>query len=79
MEDVINKIRFALLGRPKKINSSSIFRGVSKTKNGWDSRIKYKGELYLLGCFKLEIDAANAYNNFVIDNNFPHPLNEIGA
>lgn len=73
--DVVEKIRDAVINRPKIRNSTSRFRGVSKYKHKWDARIKYKKQLFLLGTFQTEIQAAQAYNDFVIQNGFPHPLN----
>lgn len=75
--DIIEKIRIGLINRNKKSNSTSKYRGVCFNKGAWDSRIKYKGQLFILGRYKNEDDAARAYNEFVKEKGFPHPLNLI--
>lgn len=66
------------IGKKSK-NASSLFFGVrkilSKNKISWQSNINVKGKKIYLGTFKLEIDAAKAYNIYVIQNNLPHPIN----
>lgn len=48
----------------KTENQTSIYKGViwHKGKQQWQSRIRIKGKRIYLGYFKLEKDAANAYN-----------------
>lgn len=52
------------MANQRKQEGSSIFKGVTWTDKGrcWVSRIRYLGHLYTLGRFKLEIDAARAYD-----------------
>jgi hypothetical protein len=61
------------------INSknTSGYRGVSLSFGKWVSQIASNGILYRLGRF-IDINmAAQAYNNFVIENKTHHPLNII--
>lgn len=66
----------ALLYKKKK-NSSSKFFGVSLHKNEqkWSSWIVIEKRKIHLGWFKEEIEAAKTYDNYVINNNLPRPLN----
>jgi group I intron endonuclease len=60
-------------------NSSSKYYGVSFHKQGnfWVVTITMNGKTKHIGTFKTEILAAQAYNDYVIKNNLPNPLNEI--
>lgn len=59
----------------KRKNSTSKYYGVSLDGKKWRVDIKYKNKMYRLGHFKDEILAAKKYDEFIIENNFPHPLN----
>jgi group I intron endonuclease len=41
----------------------------------WAASISVMGSRFNLGTYKEEIDAARAYDAYVIENNLPHPLN----
>lgn len=73
----INSVNTRLLS----INNKSGFRGVSKHvyKNNvkWRSRIAVKNKKISLGVYNTKIEAANAYDNFVIKNKLPNPINSI--
>jgi hypothetical protein len=60
-------------------NNSSGFRGVGKDKgkSRWYARIALNGRRIRLGLFDSAIEAAVAYNNYVIAKNLPHQLNII--
>lgn len=59
--------------------NTSGYRGVSfhKNKNKWISSIKVFGKQIHLGYFSTALDAAKAYNDYVIKNNLEHTLNII--
>jgi hypothetical protein len=64
----------------KKSNSSSEYFGITKTmdKNKYiyyRTRIVDNGIQIDLGNFKNEIDAAKAWDKYVIEHNLPNPLN----
>lgn len=57
--------------------NTSGYRGVSynKRNNRFIAQIKSNNRYFFLGSFKLAIDAARAYDKFVIDNNSEHTRN----
>jgi group I intron endonuclease len=61
----------------KRKNSSSKYLGVffDKSKNKWGAALCYKKEKISIGCFVDEIDAAKAYDKYVIENNIDRELN----
>lgn len=64
----------------KNINSSSKYFGVcmKKGRKGniyWMAFTRINKKQKYLGIFKIEIDAAKAYDNFIIKNNIDRPLN----
>lgn len=63
----------------KKIRShnTSGFRGVSfhKKHNKWTAQICINAKLKNLGLFKDPLDAAKAYDNYVVENNLEHTIN----
>lgn len=65
--------------RNKKLlysNNKTGFRGVIKRKeNIYESNISIKSKKIYLGSFKTDIEAAKAYDNYVIDNGLEHTLN----
>ena len=62
----------------RKTNTSG-YRGVSWHKNikKWTAQINVNKKLKHLGTYSNKIEAAIAYNNYVIDNNLEHSLNNI--
>ncbi len=62
-------------GKPKR--NTSGYKGVSKVKNGWISRITVNKKEFCLGTFNEKIDAAKAYNKFIDDNNLEHQKERI--
>ncbi|HHX80898.1 MAG TPA: GIY-YIG nuclease family protein, partial [Acholeplasmataceae bacterium] len=79
-EETKAKIAKSLTGRKNKVNGTSIYYGVSMRKNrksiSWQAVIKINKKQKHIGCFKTEIEAAKAYDNFVKEN-IPYkiPLN----
>jgi len=78
MEVIVKMKRSAQ--RRKLPNASSSFIGVEKRylKNGkvfWIARVYFDGKKYHAGSFKTELDAARAYDRYVIDHNIDRPLN----
>jgi group I intron endonuclease len=69
----------------KTKNATSKFFGVYKyiCNNGkyvrWIAAIRMYGKVNRVGTFKTEIEAAYAYNCYVIKNKLPHPLNDIST
>lgn len=64
----------------KHHSSTSKYYGVStKLSKGkylyYASQVQYKNKFYRLGQYKSEVDAAKSYDNFIVENNLPHPLN----
>ena len=73
----VNATNTRLLGK----NNKSGYRGVSKHKNHkgktqWRSRITYKGDIISLGVYETKIEAANAYDEYVLKHNLGHPTNK---
>ena len=54
------------MNRPKQINNTSGFKGVSAKGKGWMARINVRGKCFYLGTFKDKIDSAMAYNEAAI-------------
>lgn len=62
----------------KLSNAKSSYRGVSITfNNTYKCSTTNNGKKIHIGTFKTEIDAAIAYNDYIIRNNLSHPLNKI--
>jgi len=59
----------------KLANSSSKYFGVSKERKSWQIRTCVNGKEVRIGRSKDEILAAKMYDNYVIENNLPNPLN----
>lgn len=59
-----------------KYNTSG-YRGVSlhSIKKKWRARVNFKKKTYYAGEYTTKEEAAIAYDNIVIENNWPHPLN----
>ena len=58
-------------------NNTSGYRGVFhiKENNNWKAQVRVNGRLVHLGYFKKALDAAIAYDEYVIDNNLEHTTN----
>ncbi len=54
-----------------------IFRKKKNLKKPWLARIQWNNIEYKLGWYSTSHQAAEAYNNFVIDNKTNHPLNKV--
>lgn len=63
--------------RKLRNTNKSGYRGVSyfKRDDKWKAQIRVDSKVINLGCFKDKIDAAKAYDNYVIDNKLEHTLN----
>jgi hypothetical protein len=61
----------------KSDNTSSIYLGVSKRNSKWEAAVKANGKNNYVGVFQTEIEAAIARDNFIIENNLPHKLNNV--
>lgn len=66
----------------KRKNASSVYYGVSKQVTrkkyvSWRADISLDGKREYIGIFKTEIEAAKAYNNYVVENHLPNPLNNL--
>lgn len=59
----------------KNPNASSQFYGVSKKGNRWCASIKIKQKSIYLGLYKSEEEAAEAYDDYVIENSILRNLN----
>lgn len=69
-------------GKHKKHkNSSSVYYGVSSYKKGkyfyWRAITIVDGKQVHIGSYSTELEAALAYNDYVISHNLPNPLNEL--
>ena len=71
--------RFEVLENKKKrktFKSTSIYSGVNKTKNGkYRCSLKINKKTITIGTFKDEIDAAKAYDKYIVENNINRELN----
>ena len=59
----------------KDLDASSKYFGVYRKKNCWVAQFKKERRSIHIGSFNNEIDAAKAYDEYVLKNNFFHPLN----
>ena len=75
-KEIGEKIRELNIGKKMNVKRTSIYYGVSKSRNRWRSVIKIDKKQKYIGTFKTEIEAAKAYDEFVIKN-IPYeiPLN----
>lgn len=58
-------------------NATSSCYGVSKRGNKYRALITVNKTLVHIGYYGTEVEAAQAYNDYVIMNGLPHPLNDI--
>jgi hypothetical protein len=63
------------LNKRKQKDTHSIYRGLTfvKDRNNWNVRVKSKH----IGTFKDELDAAKAYDKYIVDNKLEYPLNGV--
>jgi group I intron endonuclease len=65
--------------RIKRINQSSRYFGVRFKKDGvwwyWQAHTTKEGKFIHISYHKNELDAAKAYNKYILDNNLDYPLN----
>lgn len=59
----------------KRIGQKSQFIGVAPNHQNWQANVSYKGVLTYLGTFSSEVQAAQARDDFIKQNNLPHKLN----
>lgn len=61
------------------ITNKSGYRGVSfiKSRNKWGAKITIRTKKILLGTFKTALEAAKAYDKYIIENNLEHTLNGV--
>ena len=59
--------------------NSSGYRGVTfkKDRNKWDSRITINKKTITIGRFNTALEAAKAYDTYVIENNLEHTINGV--
>lgn len=60
-------------------NNKSGYRGVCRHREKWISKICVNRKSIHIGLFEDSMDAAIAYNRYVIDNNLEHTLNQLGG
>jgi len=60
----------------KRPKNTSGYKGVIKKNNKWQALVTYKGIKNYLGVHTTPQKAAKAYNDFVINNGLPHPINK---
>jgi len=60
-------------------NNTSGYRGVcfDKSRNKWLANIQYRNKAISLGRFKTAIEAAKAYDKYVIENKLEHTINGV--
>ena len=74
VEDVVQKRNTRVLN---KVNTSG-YRCVSKTSsNKYRTQIKVNSKKIHIGTFNTAIEAAKAYDKYVIDNSLEHTLNDV--
>lgn len=63
--------------RFKKDNKSSKYKGVVKRGNRYHAIIRYNNKNIIIDTFDNQIDAAKAYNNFIINHSLKRKLNNV--
>lgn len=61
--------------RRKRQNKSSQYIGVTRKRDRWEASIKHDHKSIYIGFYNTELDAAQARDQYVKDNNLPHKLN----
>lgn len=66
------------LNKGKFRNTSSQYRGVTWNKHhkSWKASLRLDKQAMFIGYFKDELDAAKAYNAYIVANNLPNKINE---
>ena len=59
-------------------NNTTGYRGIRKLRKKWQARIAINKKTIYLGTYNTDIEAALAYDNYVITNNLEHAINHIG-
>jgi hypothetical protein len=57
-------------------NNTTGFRGVTRSGEKFVARIHHNGKATYIGTFETDIEASNAYDKFIDDNNLEHTKNE---
>ncbi len=57
--------------------NTSGYRGIGKKGNNWYSKIKINYKTKYLGMFKTKLEAAKAYDTYVIENDLEHTINGV--
>jgi len=55
------------------------YKSLKNVKNPWGAKIYLNKKQIYLGAYKTEIEALQAYNNYIIKNKLNRPLNNIGG
>lgn len=65
--------------RPMRKDNTTGYRGVfwKENRKRFVAKIKVSGKATQIGSFKNKLDAAKAYDNYVIDNNLEHTINGV--
>ena len=63
--------------KARAFRAKSKYKGVNRLCSKYQAKIHHKGKTIFINSFKTEIEAAQAYNNYVIEHNLNRPLNII--
>jgi len=62
-------------GATSQYHGVRLFKDRKYEYRRWRTELRNNGKLIYLGSYKEEIDAAKAYDKYIIENNLPNPLN----
>jgi len=62
-----------------KSNNTSGYRGVTKSGNKWKCSIRVNGKQIYIATYTTALEAAKAYDSYVIKNNLEHTINNVLA